>query len=110
MNFIGIETVGPNLIDASTMTHFHMDVWTPDANDFKIKLVDFGADAAFGGGDDTEHEIVIASPSQGEWVSLELDLSDFTGLTARANIAQLILVGAPAGNNTVFVDNVYFHN
>ena len=110
LDFVGIETVSSQ-IDASAMTQFHLDVWSADFTEFKVKLVDFGPNGVYdGGGDDVEHEIVIASPAQGEWVSLDLDLSDFTGLTTRANIAQIILVGAPTANNTVYVDNVYFHN
>ena len=109
LDFVGIETVSSQ-INATAMTQFHLDVWSADFTVFKVKLVDFGADGGFGGGDDVEHEITIESPAQGQWVSLELDLSDFTGLTTRANIAQLILVGAPTANNTVYVDNVYFHN
>ncbi len=109
LSFVGIETVA-NQIDASAMTHFRTDIWTADATEFKIKLVDFGADAAFGGGDDTEHEITISNPPQGQWVSLDIPLTDFVGLTTRNNIAQLIYVGAPNAANTVFVDNVYFYN
>jgi hypothetical protein len=110
LDFVGIETVTAQ-INASSMTQFHLDVWSADFTEFKVKLVDFGANGVYdGGGDDVEHEIVISSPAQGEWVSLDLDLSDFTGLTTRANIAQIILVGAPTSNNTVYVDNVYFHN
>jgi hypothetical protein len=41
-------------------------------------------------------------------VSLDIPLSDFTGLTTRSHIAQLIFVGAPFGNTTVYVDNVFF--
>ncbi|MFS4493803.1 PKD domain-containing protein [Maribacter sp. 2308TA10-17] len=109
LGFVGIETVA-NQIDASSMTHFHTDIWTADATEFKIKLVDFGADGAFDGGDDVEHEITIASPAQGEWVSLDIPLSDFAGLTTKMNIAQLIYVGAPAQANTVYIDNVYFYD
>ncbi|MFC4220645.1 hypothetical protein [Flagellimonas marina] len=110
LNFVGIETVA-NQIDATGMTHFHTDVWTADATEIRIKLVDFGANGAFdGGGDDVEHEITISNPEQGTWLSLDIPLSDFTGLTTRANIAQLIYAGQPAGSMTLFVDNVYFHN
>ena len=63
LNFVGIETVG-TMIDASAMTHFHVDVWTANATEIKIKLVDFGANAAFDGRDDVDHEIVNASPAQ----------------------------------------------
>jgi hypothetical protein len=109
LDFVGIETAS-NQINATSMTHFHTDVWSADFTTFKVKLVDFGANAAYGGGDDVEHEITITSPSQGQWVSLDIPLSNFVGLTTRAHIAQLIYVGAPTGNNTVYIDNVYFHN
>ncbi|NKI31952.1 malectin domain-containing carbohydrate-binding protein [Croceivirga thetidis] len=109
LSFVGIETVA-NQIDITGMTHFHTDIWTPDATQFRIKLVDFGMDGAFDGGDDVEHEITIENPAQGEWVSLDLPLTDFTGLTTKMNIAQLIYSGQPAGQFTVFVDNIYFYN
>ncbi|MBQ4822350.1 hypothetical protein [Aquimarina sp. MMG016] len=108
LNFAGIETT-TTTIDASSMTHFHTDIWSPNLTEFKIKLVDFGANGVFDGGDDVEHEITISNPAVGEWVSLDIPLSDFTGLTTRANIAQLIYVGAPSSNAIVFIDNVYFH-
>jgi hypothetical protein len=109
LNFVGIEaTTSP--INATAMTYFHTDVWSSNFTEFKVKLVDFGANAVFGGGDDVEHEITIPSPAQETWVSLDLPLSSFTGLTTRAHIAQLIYVGAPSGNTTVYVDNVYFYN
>lgn len=109
LSFVGVEAVS-STIDATNMTHFRTDIWTGDATEFRIKLVDFGADGAFDGGDDVEHEIVIEAPTQQEWVTLDIPLSDFTGLTTRGNIAQLIFVGAPSGANTVFVDNVFFYN
>jgi hypothetical protein len=109
LNFVGIEATSTP-INATAMTHFHTDVWSSDFTQLKIKLVDFGADGAFSGGDDVEHEITVNSPAQGSWVSLDIPLSQFTGLTTRAHIAQLIYVGAPSGNNTVYIDNVYFHN
>lgn len=109
LNFVGIETVN-NQINATGMTHFHTDIWSSDFTQFRVKLVDFGANAAFGGGDDVEHEIVIDNPARNQWVSLDIPLSSFTGLTSRAHIAQLIYVGQPAGNTTVYIDNVYFYN
>ncbi|NNK71363.1 MAG: glycoside hydrolase family 16 protein, partial [Flavobacteriaceae bacterium] len=109
LGFVGIETVSTT-VDASGMTHFHIDVWSPDFTTFNIKLVDFGADNAFDGGDDSEHEISISGLPQGEWVSLDIPLSDFTGLTSTSNIAQYILVGFPYEVTDVFIDNVYFHN
>ncbi len=112
--FAGIEFTSPT-IDATTMTHFYMDIWTPDPTAlpaaFKIKLVDFGANGAFGGGDDVEHELTFNAASTpalttGNWVSFDIPLSNFTGLTTKGHLAQLIIVGDP---NTVYVDNILFH-
>lgn len=108
LNFVGIEPVAP--IDASGMTHFHVDVWSADFTEFRIKLVDFGANGVYnGGGDDKEHELKFTAPAKGTWVSLDIPLSDFTGLTTRAHIAQLIYSGNPSGTHTIYIDNVYFH-
>lgn len=105
LNFAGIETVG-QMIDATEMTHFNLNAWSADFTELRIKLVDFGADAAFGGGDDTEHEITYSAPAQGEWLTYNIPLSDFAGLINRDHIAQLII--SSNGTSTVYIDNVYF--
>jgi len=110
LTYAGIEFV-THKIDATTMTAFHTDVWAPSGTTFKVKLVDFGADGAFGGGDDSQPELTFnagSTPpfSSGDWVPLEIPLTDFTGLLARAHLAQLIISG---DTRTVYVDNVYFH-
>ncbi len=104
LNFVGIETVTAQL-DVTDMTHFNIDVWSPDFTVFKVKLVDFGADGAFAGGDDVEHEITFNAPAQSEWVTYHIPMADFINLTTKQHIAQLILVG---GGAKVYVDNVYF--
>ncbi|MGO4911656.1 hypothetical protein [Leeuwenhoekiella sp. W20_SRS_FM14] len=112
LNFVGAEPVSQ--INASTMTHFSTDVWTGDATQIRIKLVDFGANGTYQGGDDSEHEIVLNFDNgdfiRNSWVTLDIPLADFTGLTSQSNIAQLIFSGGPAGETTVYIDNVYFHN
>jgi hypothetical protein len=108
--FCGIEFTSQT-IDATDMSHFHTDIWTPDATTFGIKLVDFGADGVYGGGDDTEQQLDYNSSTvpaivTGSWISFDIPLSQFTGLAARKHMAQLIYV---SGGSTVYVDNVYFH-
>jgi hypothetical protein len=110
LSFAGIEFTGPT-VNAAAMTHLHLDVFALDATAFRVKLVDFGANGAFGGGDDTEHEVALSAGSTprvtaGQWSSLDIPLSSFTGLTGRGHIAQLILSGS---SSTVYVDNVYFY-
>ncbi len=115
LEFAGIDFTSEP-IDASGMTRFHMDIWTPNSTElparFNIKLVDFGADGAFGGGDDSEHEMVFnrnSSPAlvTGSWVSIDLPMAAFSGLSSRANLAQLIISG---DLSTLYVDNIYFYD
>jgi hypothetical protein len=112
--FAGVEAVS-STIDVTSMTHFSMDVWTPEPTDggevFKILLRDFGPDGGFDGGDDTLHEVVLNASSTpaiatGGWVTLDIPLSEFTGLTTRGHIAQMVISGDLP---TVFIDNVLFH-
>ena len=110
--FAGIEFTSQT-IDATDMTHFSMDVWTPDSTAdpavFKVKLVDFGADGAWGGGDDVEDELIFDENvmDTAAWVSLDIPLTDFAGLTTTGHLAQMIISGDP---NTVYIDNIYFYN
>lgn len=108
--YAGIEfTAHP--IDATAMTHFHTDVWAPSGTVFRVKLVDFGADGVFGGGNDFESELSFTSSSTpaltiGQWSQLDIPLANFTALATRGHIAQLVISG---DTRTVYVDNVYFH-
>lgn len=111
LNFVGIEFKTPP-VNVSSMRFFHMDLWTPDAttlpNNFKILLIDFGANGQFGGGDDSQHEITVTSPTltSNNWVSIDVPLAAFTGLTSRAHLAQMVLSGSIPN---VYVDNIYFY-
>jgi hypothetical protein len=112
LTYAGIEFTGAHVIDASSMTAFHLDVWAANGTTFKVKLVDFGANGVYGGGDDKEHELTLNSGTTpafgtGSWSSLEIPLTSFVNLTTRGHLAQLILSGDVG---TVYVDNVYFHN
>jgi hypothetical protein len=111
LNFVGIEFTSQK-INASQMTFFRLDIWTPEntnpPNEFKVLLVDFGADGNFGGGDDSSHELTFRSPllRSGQWVTLNIPMAAFTGLRNRSNLAQLVLSGTIP---TVYVTNVYFY-
>ena len=115
LNFNGIE-FSSQTIDATQMTRFHMDIWTPDPTAlpaaFKVLLVDFGANGVFDGGDDVSHELTFRANTNPalatkQWVQLDVPLSAFTGLTTKAHLAQLVISGDLP---TVYVDNVYFYS
>ena len=111
LDFAGIETV-PNPVDASSMDFFHIDVWSPNATTFRVKLVN-----DLGGANQVEGELAFNIASQ-QWVSLQIPLNDFADaslvtdpnnlLTGRDAIAQYIISGLPAGAVVAYVDNIYF--
>ncbi|MDO3695517.1 hypothetical protein QVZ41_11770 [Wenyingzhuangia sp. chi5] len=109
LDYAGIETVGDNLIDASEMTHVHVDIWSGSATGFQLKIVDFGADKAYAGGDDSEGLKLMEGFAQGQWVSFDFPLSDFTGLANKTNIAQFVINGFPSGQVDVVIDNFYLY-
>lgn len=106
LDFVGIETVA-NQINITTMDSFEFDVWTPNSTSLRFKLVDFGADGAFGGGDDKEHETTI-TPALNGWNHVATAISSMTGLTTKAHIAQLVFASAPVGTSIIYLDNVLF--
>ncbi|NND47511.1 MAG: glycoside hydrolase family 16 protein, partial [Woeseiaceae bacterium] len=108
INFVGVEFV----VDASAMTHLHLDVWTPDADSLLLRLVDFLGDGFDGPAGNTEAELTFdLTSSQGEWVSLDIPLSDFqdAGLLSVSDLNQLVIDPTPDGT-ALYVANVYFYN
>ncbi len=96
-------------IDISTMTHFHMDVLVPASapnltNVPTIKLEDWGAN--FGGSSSTGIYTHPAALPTNQWVSLEIPLSSFVGLTSKSHLVHLILDNFPT---VIYADNIYFH-
>lgn len=109
MGYAGIE-FPTQTVDSAAVTHFHIDVFVPIGTTFKVKLVDFGPNGVYLGGDDREQELAFnasTTPAMvpGTWSSLDIPLANFTNLTTRAHLTQIVLSGA----GTAFVDNIYFH-
>jgi len=109
-NFVGIQFSNPT-IDASSMTHLRADIFIPNAivgsPTFKIQLVDFGANGAFGGGDDKSHTITYtaANITAQNWISFDIPLANFTTLTSKAHLGQLIFEGTNIPS--FYADNIY---
>ncbi len=105
LNVAGIDFANP-VIDVSNMDSIHFDVWTPDCTGLRVKFIDFGVDSIFGGGNDANGEITV-TPQLNNWVSYDIALSSFTGLTARKQLALMVLTSVNA-NTVLYLDNVYF--
>ena len=93
-----------NAIDASAMTWFHVDVWTPDGFEFRVRLVN---DPAGFTSDSTVSYII---PQTGTWTSLEIPMTDFANLGGTSKIGQMLFLVPDGTSATFYVDNVYFHN
>nr|MCE2787258.1 hypothetical protein [Sphingobacteriales bacterium] len=106
LDYVGIEMI-TNRLNITAMDSFEFDLWTPNSTTFKFKLIDFGADGTFGGGDDKEHELSV-TPTLNGWNHISVPISAFIGLTTKANIAQLIFASVPSGTSVVYIDNVMF--
>jgi hypothetical protein len=113
LNFVGIQFTKPT-INVSQMTHFHVDVKVtnaiPSGGFLTIKLQDIGPDNTFGTADDAAGEIKYTSSTlvAGSWVSIDVPLSSFPGLTKKSNLAQVVFV-TDATIKDILVDNIYFH-
>jgi len=103
-------------VDLADYTHIHVDVWTPIANKFGIKLQDFGADDTdeYPNVDDSEMELESSTEQVAQtWVGHDFAIADFTGLTGTANLGQIqVLLGSLTGGTqgTAFIDNIYLYN
>jgi len=112
-NFVGIEFSSPT-INASAMTHVHLDAFIPGTivpgRQLRVIVVDFGANGVFGGGDDTRHSTTFTAPTlvSQNWISIDIPFSAMPNLASRTKLAQLILDGGDG--SVLYVDNIYFYN
>jgi uncharacterized protein YjdB len=115
-HFVGIQFfpdgTNTNLVDASAMTHFHVDVWTPTPPArLQIQLVNFPSGTSVGGVVGVFNAEGLAG---GSWVGLDIPLSSFAGLASQGALGQILFLAQNAdGSNSaavVYVDNVYLHN
>jgi hypothetical protein len=106
---IGMET-GANQLNISSYDYVSIDIWSPVITKMGIKLVDFGVGASYGGDDDVEDQQLLTPINAGAWTTVKIPLSQFTGLTTKAHIAQILLVtNGPGGvSGTFFMDNFFF--
>lgn len=110
-NFVGNQFANPT-VDASQKSNIHINMYIPGevpANmDFLITIVDFGADKADGGGDDTRQQVFFnkAIWTANTWITLEFPIT----MTNKNAIGQIIYENINFSSLTNFyLDNIYFY-
>ncbi|HTV40784.1 MAG TPA: hypothetical protein VMF08_09425 [Candidatus Sulfotelmatobacter sp.] len=128
LQYAGVEFYNDadDQIDVSSFNTMHVDVWTPDGNQFGIQLVSLDAD----GGNNTQAGQVNFTPASGaivsnQWVSLDIPLSEFTSPQNAVypapnnnldltDLQQLLWIDNQGGGGVTgayyYIDNVYFYN
>jgi hypothetical protein len=105
-NFVGIQFSSPT-VNATSMTHVHVDIFLPNPLTsnarLKFEMVSSGT-----GGTGAFTRTIAASDAQ-KWISLDIPLTSFAGLTNRSNLFQLIFVSDSGNIPSIYVDNVYFY-
>lgn len=119
-NFVGIGW--DNTIDASGFTTIHLDIQlNSSTSGFRIELEDFGANQTdeppFTPGSDDNSGGFIVTPQliEGQWVGIDIPLSDFTlstggggtGSPALTNLGYITLVSDSP--TSILIDNIYFY-
>lgn len=100
LDYTGIVTDYGNPTDLSMMQYVHFDYWTTDAESIGFKIVNTNQPD----GPTKESEVVISEITTGEWVSIDIPLSDYT--TNMSEITQMVFSSTGV---TVFIDNLYFY-
>lgn len=105
----GVEFI-TGRFDATSFTHFHMDIYTDSETmdkSFNVKFSNWN-----GGGSEAnaiEYSVTnvnfLTNPNPGDWISLDIPLSNFTS-GSRNDLVQFII---SSDLGTVYYDNLYLH-
>lgn len=119
LGFVGLGWEGTS--DISGYSFLHIDIQVDQSFDpaqgVVVELIDFGANNADGGGDDTGGGFRIDGTglTTGQWVGVDIPVTGFTRSTGGGfagspnltNIARVVFVGD--GISDIIVDNIYFY-
>ena len=113
VNFLGLD-LGSE-VDATAMTHMHMDIWIQDAHGvgqvFIPKWSNHNGDAET---DSFLYNYVVTETDSQNWVAIDVALDDLTmdatglGPAARANLKQLV-ISTSGTLDVVYIDNIYLY-
>jgi PKD domain/Carbohydrate binding domain len=94
LNYQGTDFTG-NPQNVASMSFLHLDYWTANSTALNVYAISAGP---------VEKAKVLTVPTNGNWTSIDIPLSDFSPV-ALANIIQFKF----DGNGDIFLDNLYFY-
>lgn len=104
-NFLGVQLA--NYVDATSMTHFHMDYYVEAGVNLVGKVLNpkWSNHAAQAG--ETSALLLTHLPTTtGSWVSIDVPLTSFGGAQSREALYQFLIT---SNLGSVYVDNIYLH-
>ncbi|XOV93540.1 MAG: Ig-like domain-containing protein [Bacteroidota bacterium] len=109
LNFVGIGAFqNVPSIDATAMTHLHVDIQVQESinpGDFiRLQLLNSVGSGETSGSYTISDGVLKAN----QWISLNIPLTDFAGLTDRSKIGLLFFISDNTVSN-ILVDNIYFY-
>ena len=116
LTFVGLGWDGTE--DVSTMEFLHIDVQVTSSSNaaLVVELIDFGANDADGGGDDTGGGFSVPASQlvEGEWMGIDIPVSAFTqgtggGFSGSPNLNNIARVVLVSNGSSFAVDNIYFY-
>ncbi|GGI56620.1 glycosyl hydrolase family 16 [Winogradskyella haliclonae] len=116
LTFVGLGWDGTENVSAMEFLHIDVQVTSSMSPNLTIELIDFGADNADGGGDDTGGGFSVPASQlvEGTWVGIDIPVNGFTlgtgggffGSPNLNNISRVVLV---SNGGSFAVDNIYFY-
>lgn len=124
LQYAGVEfpNGADDQIDVNGFNTMHVDVWTPDGNQFGIQLVSLDTET---NGNTQAGQVNFTPASKtivsNQWVSLDIPLSEFTSpqnsvdhnYLDLTDLQQLLWIdnqGGGLSGSYFYIDNVYFYN
>lgn len=109
LNFVAIGTfMGVAPVNANEMTHLHVDINVREAiqsGDYiNLQLLNNVGGIESSGSYTIDSSQLLTE----EWVSLDIPLDDFTGLTARNQLGLIFFISDATISN-IYVDNIYYY-
>jgi len=95
LNYQGTDFSG-NAQNVSALTFLHVDFWTANSTALNVSIISAGP---------VEKAKALTVPTNGNWTSVDIPLTDFSPPVNLANIIQLKF----DGNGDIFLDNIYFY-